>query len=82
MESTGALSEPRQHTSQGVAMSAIQHTADEISQCRVSHARYISYARDVRTTAGKAYWLSAAREIRLQLVEALDMLQWLKRYEQ
>ena len=63
-------------------MTAIQHTTAEISQCRVRHARYISYARDVRTAAGKAYWLSAAREVRLQLAEALDMLQWLKRYEQ
>ena len=58
-------------------MSAIACTKAEIQQCKVRHARYLSYVKDERTAAGKAYWLDVAAEVRLQLAEALDMLYWL-----
>lgn len=58
-------------------MSALAITQQEIATCRTRHARYLAYVKDSSTSAGKAYWLAVAAEVRLQLAEALDMLYWL-----
>lgn len=60
-------------------MSVVEITKAEVAQCKVRHARYLSYVKDERTTAGKTYWLTVAAEVRLQLAEALDMLYWLNK---
>lgn len=44
---------------------------------KVRHARYLRTARLDCTATGKAYWLDAAREVRLAIAEGLDMLYWL-----
>jgi hypothetical protein len=49
---------------------------------RARHARYLKSARLDCTAAGKAYWLTAAREVRLTIAESLDMLTWLTRKPQ
>lgn len=45
---------------------------------RVRHARYIQTARMEQCTSSKLYWLNAAREVRLAIVEGLDMLHYLQ----
>lgn len=44
---------------------------------RVRHTRYLKSSRLDPTQAGKAYWINAAREVRLTIAEGLDMLYYL-----